>query len=454
MAAPHRVSARLRSWIEGAAVPVIVFIGAWATWARVPADHRRRPWAEDANVFLDEAVRDGAWNVIVHGYAGYQHLIPRLVIAAIYPFFDIARYPMLIFAICSVLVGVAAAAVFWLSRDLVPWLPARLTLAAITVLLPLSAQETIGNLADLHVYALWIMPWLLLYRPRHWATSMAWALVAFALGMTEIQAAFFFWLIPFGVRRTNVRAFPVFAGFLAGSAWQVVTAVRVPRPPGEGPLSIGSTFLGWMVNTVIPLVQANPDSVRALVQASGVLIAWAVLLPILAAAVFTLWRGSPDQRLLTVALLLGSAATYTGSAWANSSDAFRYAEIGLDHIEALVVNIRYGVPAGMLLSAIVPIAAAILATTGRPGTGATETARKGPIPAAWAAICCVVVVAIMWHGDLDTFSLRATVPEWPAAVTAALHDCGSTTPPATVTLPVAPWRSLTMSCADLLSLRR
>lgn len=454
MAEPHRVVAQRPSWMEWTAALIIVLVGTWTTWVRVPPDHRRRPWAEDANIFLDEAIRDGAWNVLVHGYAGYQHLIPRLVIAAIYPFFDVVRYPMLIFAICSTLVGLAAAAVFWLSRDLVPWLPARLTLAAITVLLPLSAQETIGNLADLHVYALWIMPWLLLYRPRRWATSAGWALVAFALAMTEIQAVFFFWLIPFLARRANVRAFPIFVAFLAGSVWQIFTALLVERTPGEGPLSLGSTFLGWMVNTVIPLVQANPDAVRALIHASGLLIAWIVLLPIVAGAVFALWKGTPNQRLLTVALLLGSAATYTGSAWANSSDAFRYAEIGLGNIDTLVVNIRYGVPAGMLLSALIPLAAAILVTGRRRPLRTSDSGPRVAITTVVASVCCVIVVAVMWHGDLDTFSLRATVAEWPGAVVAAMDDCRSTTPPDAVTLPVAPWRSLTMSCADLLSLRR
>jgi len=451
---PHRARAHARSWIEWAAVVTIIVAGAWTTWVRVPPDHRRRPWAEDANIFLDEAIRDGAWSVIVHGYAGYQHLLPRLVMAAIFPFFDIARYPMLVFAICSVLVGAAAAAVFWLSRDLLPWLPARATLAAITVLLPLAAQETIGNLADLHVYALWIMPWLLLYRPRRWSSGVAWAAIAFLLVMTEIQCAFFFWLIPFRMRRTEARAFPIFAAFLTGSVWQIVTAVLVARPPGEGPLSIGSTFLGWMVNTVIPLAQADPVAVRALIHSSGLLVAWAILVPVAAATWVALWKGTPKQRLLTVTLLLGSAATYTGSVWANSQDAFRYAEFGLDHIDTLTVNIRYGVPSGMLLSAVIPLAAAILVSRTREPTPQARRTATAAITTAFAAVCCIAVVATMWHGDLHTLSLRGTVPEWPEAVRAAMDQCGSTRPPETVSLPVAPWRSLDLSCTELLSLRR
>jgi len=452
--AVRQVRTRARSWIEGFALILIVGIGAWITWVRVPADHRRRPWAEDANIFLDEAIRDGAWNVIVHGYAGYQHLVPRLVIAAIYPFFDIVRYPMLIFAICSVLTGLAAAAVFWLSRDLLPWLPARLTLAAITVLLPLATQETIGNLADLHTYAMWIMPWLLLYRPRRWATSAGWAIVAFLLVMTEIQSVFFIWLLPFRLRKTEARSYPVFAAFLIGSAWQVVTAVLVKRPPGEGPLSIASTFIGWMINTVIPLVEADPDTVRSIIRASGLLVAWVILLPIVAASVVALWKGSSQQRLLTVALLLGSAATYTSSAWANSADWFRYAEVGLDHIQILVVNIRYGVAAGMLLSAVIPLAVSILVVRARRSSRAAGSTRRAAITAVVGAICCTAVVAVMWHGCLNTFSLRDTVAEWPSAVVAATAECRSPAPPLHVTLPVAPVRSLTLSCAELLSLQR
>lgn len=454
MTVSHRPPTRTRRLLEWATVMTIVIAGAWVTWVRVPADHRRRPWAEDANIFLDEAVRDGAWNVIVHGYAGYQHLIPRLVVAVIYPFFDVVRYPMLIFAICSVLVGLAAAAVYWLSRDLVPWIPARLTLAAITMLLPLATQETIGNLADLHVYAMWIMPWLLLYRPRRWSTGIAWALLAFALVMTEIQCVFFFWLIPFRARRARARAFPIFAAFLVGAAWQIVTALLVPRATSEGPLSVGSTFLGWMVNTVIPLVQADPVAVRNLIHSSGLLVAWIILIPIAAATVIALWKGTSTQRLLTIALILGSAATYTGSAWANSQDGFRYAEFGLDHIDTLIVNIRYGVPSGMLLSAVIPLATAILVSRARRADAAASPGRRVAITTAISVIACIAVVGIMGRGDLHPYSLRATVAEWPSAVIAAMDQCGSARPPDTVTLPVAPWRSLTLTCTELLSLRR
>ena len=448
-------SERARFSVSLLLVAAVVVAGAYITWARLPAEHRRRPWAEDANVFLFDAVRHGPWNVVVEGYAGYQHLIPRLVIAANYPFFDIVRYPMLVFAICSVLTGLAAAAVLWLARDLVPWLPARLTLATITVLLPLSAQETVGNLADLHVYAMWLAPWLLLYRPRKWSTSAGWAVVTFLVVMTEVQAVFFLWIIAFRLRRAEVRAFPIFAAYLSGAAWQIVTALLVSRPPGEGPLSIGSTTLGWMINTVIPIVQADPDAVRAIIRTSGVLLAWLILIPIVVAAGVVFWKGATAQRVLTAALLLGSAATYTGSVWANSSNAFRYAEVGLEHIDALAVNIRYGVPSGMFLIAVIPVAAAVLVDRARDAPASEHrTSTRVHLTAAIAAICCSALIVLLWHGSLHVFSLRTTVPEWPTAARAAIDECQSVSPPTTVTLPVAPWRSVTLSCHELLAVHR
>ncbi len=199
----------------GVALAAIILVATVAiTWFRVPGSHRDRVWAEDANIFLAQAISEGPWRVLFEGYAGYQHLVPRIVVAGIYPFFDLGDYPRIVYAICAVITGAVAVAVFALSRDLVPFLPSRVALGLITALIPLATQETVGNLADLHTYAMWLAPWLLLYRPRTWPSSVGWAVVAFLTVMTEIQAVFFVFLIAFGLRRASRRAWPIFASFL------------------------------------------------------------------------------------------------------------------------------------------------------------------------------------------------------------------------------------------------
>lgn len=428
-------------WFEPAVFISLLVVGALVTWFRVPGEDRDRVWAEDSNIFLGEALDRGPLAVLFNGYAGYQHFVPRLVIAGFFPWLDLERYPVTIFAICAVLTGLTAAAVYWLSRELVPWQPARITLGLITVLIPLATQETIGNLADLHTYAMWLAPWLLLYRPKNWWTSCGWAIVMWAIVMTEIQAVFFVFLVFFRLRRRDRLSWPMLGAFVLGSAVQVATAVTVDRGTGNGPLSIPSTVLGWMINTVMPLITADPETIRHWVTGHGVLVAVVILIPLTAAAVLALILGDGDQRLLTAALLLGSAAIYAGSAWANSDIWFMYAEEGLENIERLVVNIRYGVASGMMLVAVVPLAAAIVVR---------RIPRSVPIRVlSWAASLGLLVV--LAHGSTMTVSLRNWVEPWSPAVKAAMMDCASENPPATVTLPVAPDRSIDLRCEDILA---
>lgn len=447
-AAPSGVAERKRIqppvWLERAIFALLVLAGTVITWFRVPSDHRDRVWAEDANIFLAEAIEHGPWAVLFNGYAGYQHLVPRVVVGALLPGLDLAAYPVVVFAICSLLTGLTAGAVYFLTRDIVPWQPARITLALITVLIPLATQETIGNLADIHTYAMWIAPWLLLYRPRNWWASAGWGVLAWVVVMTEIQAVFFFFLIFFRLRRTDRLSWPILGGFVLGSVIQIATAVTVERNTGNGPLSIPSTVMGWLINTVMPLVTADPVTIRAWIVDHGLLVAFAILVPLVIAAVIVLIWGDGDQRVLTIALLLGSAAIYTGSAWANSGDWFMYAEIGLDNIESLIVNIRYGVASGMMLVATVPMAAAV---------AVRRWPRRMPVPVlAWTA--CVGLLVVLAYGSTQTISLRNWVDPWSGAVEEAEEDCASLDPTVSVTLPVAPDRSVDLTCEDVLTYSR
>lgn len=431
---------RRRQWVEPVIIALITSVGALITWIRVPADHRDRVWAEDANIFLGEALAHGPWELIFHGYAGYQHFIPRIVIALLHPVLELESYPVVVFAICAVLTGLAAAAVYWLARDVAPWIPARIALALITIVTPLATQETIGNLADLHTYAMWVVPWLLLYRPRTWPSSIAWAVLAFALVMTEIQAVFFVFLIAFGLRRRDKFAWPVFGAFLVGSAIQVATALAGQRNTGSGPLSVPSTVAGWLINTVMPLVTADPETIRAWVLSSGVIVGLVILIPIVAAAIFVFIAGDGKQRLLTATLLLGSAAIYTGSAWANSGPWFMYAELGFDRIAEMALNIRYGVAAGMMLAAVLPIAAAVIVRR----FSTRIVARTG----AW--VICVVTVVTLSFGSTMTVSSRGWVDRWSPAVRAAVQECASSEPDQLHVLPVAPDRSIQLDCETIL----
>ncbi|MDF2916148.1 MAG: hypothetical protein K0S70_365 [Microbacterium sp.] len=432
-----------RRLLEPALIVALTVVGSFVTWFRVPADHRDRVWAEDANIFLEEALVRGPWSVLFEGYAGYQHFVPRVVMAGVLPVLDLAHYPVVIFAICSVLTGLTAAGVFWLSRDLVPSVTARVALAAITFLIPLATQETIGNLADLHSYAMWLAPWLLLYRPRSWWTSAGWALVTFAVVMTEIQAVFFVFLLFFRLRPRDRHVWPVAAAFLVASVVQVITAATGGRDTSNGPLSIPSTVAGWIINAVMPLVSADPETIVAWVTTSGLLVGIAILVPIAAAGVYVLIRGNTDQRVLAIALALGSAAVYTGSAWANSGPWFAYAEAGFGDMTGLAVNIRYGVASGMMLAALIPLALSVF----------VSRSRGGVVVGSLGVVLNAGLVAVLAIGMTTAVSSRGWVDRWEPAVNDAVEACLATPGLDEATLPVAPDRSVDVSCDDLVSRR-
>jgi hypothetical protein len=181
--------------------------------------------------------------------------------------------------------------------------------------------------------------------------------------------------------------------------------------------------------------------IRGWLLESGLLVAVLILIPILAAATLVLVRGDAGQRLLVVALLLGSAAIYTGSAWANSGFWFMYAEEDLVDLGVrLALNIRYGVASGMMLVAVIPVAAAVLVRR----WGGHLVGRV----LAWAA--CVAVVAVLANGATMTVSIRDQVDRWSPAVERAEVVCATDIAPDEVTLPVAPDRSVDVSCADVL----
>jgi hypothetical protein len=97
-------------------------------------------------------------------------------------------------------VGAVGALVFICSRQIVPWLPARISIAALAALIPTAPIEVLGNTANLHWYLLWLTPWLLMARPSSRLASWFFGAVALAIALTEIQVVIFLPLIAWRFR--------------------------------------------------------------------------------------------------------------------------------------------------------------------------------------------------------------------------------------------------------------
>lgn len=433
---PRPPSAR-GAWAAAAAV----FAAALAFQAlRIPVLEHDVVWAEDGAVFLLGALEDPL-GPILEPYAGYQHLLPRVLAAAIVALAPLASYAAVVFWSSAVVAAAVCAATVPLARWVVPWLPARMALGVVPVVLPLMAPEIIGNLADLHTYALWLGVWVALSLPRSRTESALTAAAALLAAMTEVQLLL---MVPVLLARVHVRRpllWPVIGAFLLGLAGQVASWLLAPRRGyDDEPVGVADVIVGWLANTAMPVVRPAEEAIRETFAAHGPVAALPYLAPFVLAAVVVLVWGGWRQRAGGAVVLLASACSFGGSLLVSPIPEFRYASFeGADWLTA-VVDLRYGGAAGMLLAAIVPIAASVLAARLRGRW-------RRPGRAALAALLVAFVAALAIQSP-DTGSHRGGVEPWSAQARAAHAACERGEQPEA--LLIAPYnRELRLDCAAL-----
>ncbi|MDQ1583833.1 MAG: hypothetical protein QOF36_1887, partial [Microbacteriaceae bacterium] len=376
----------------------ILIVGAIAAWLRLPASAQDTLWAEDARIFLNQAVHTGPFPALFSSYAGYLHTVPRIIAGLVVQFVPIELWAnSMAGGACFVAAGVAAL-VFVCSRDVVGWLPARLVLASITILVPLAPREVLGNTANLHWYFLWLTPWLLLYRPR--SRSGAWMLGVAALlaALTEIQMAMFVPLLLWGFR-DRVR-WPVRALFLVGVSAQVLTTLLWPRGHSTAEL-IGPVSLayGYLINCVMTIWLPSALDIGKLLTGVGPIACVVFLLPFLAAAAWGLRYGNRLKRVLVVTLLLASVVLYATAVEISPGTFYDYARETAQQIADPWLA-RYGVVPSMMLLALIPIAV----TTRRPGA-AIAGLRMPLQPTVAQTLRRVTRLAVPWAASLLVVTL-------------------------------------------------
>jgi hypothetical protein len=424
---------------NGAITVAILIVGTAAAWLRLPAAAQGTLWAEDARIFLNQAVHMGPFPALFNSYAGYLHTVPRMIAGLTVQFVPIELWANSMAAgSCLVAAGVAAL-VFVCSRDIVGWLPARLVLASITILVPLAPREVLGNTANLHWYFLWLTPWLLLYRPR--SRSGAWMLGVAALlaALTEIQMAAFVPLLLWRFR-DRVR-WPVRALFLVGVAAQVVTTLLWPRGHSTADL-IGPASLayGYLINCVMTIWIPSALDIGKLLTGVGPIACIVFLLPFLAAAVWGFRYGGRLKRVVIGTLLLGSVVLYVTAIEISPGTFYDYASMTTQQL-ANPWLARYGVVPSMMLLALIPIAV----TTRRPRRAVA--ALRAPIQPAvarslrrvtrlalpWAASVVIVALMLAQFGPAST--RRSGGPLFAPQVAAQMRAC--LTKPTSDVLPLA-----------------
>ncbi|WP_223695053.1 hypothetical protein [Leifsonia poae] len=415
---------------------------AWAlvAWLRLPAIARDTLWAEDGRTFLQAAGAHGLLNTLFVPYAGYLHLVPR-ILAGLVVLLPVDAWAIGMTAGSCLVAGFLAAVVFVCARDIVPWLPARLLVASLTVLAPLAPREVLGNAANVHSLFLWALLWMLLYRPRTQRGAVALGVIALVASFTEIQSLL---LLPLLVLRPREPLrWIVRAGLLLGLFVQVVVTLAWPRAhPGNPPVPLLSELYGYLINAVTPLAVPQ-TSIGPLIAAWGPAVGLVILVALTPAVIFAVMRGRRERRFAVVALVAGSLVCVFVDLTTNPNSFYDYASMTQDELRTVWL-MRYGVVPSMMLAATVPIAASLAwerraqakrapakraqakrAPVKRvPGSRAPRRLGSGAsLPGALAVSSCLLLAVLLLAQVGPQPTRRSGGPAWQPQVTAARSEC-------------------------------
>ena len=415
------VATRLPDWAWAVTLAVL---GAIVSWFRIDAVARGTLWAEDGAIFLGDALAADPVGVLLQPYQGYLHFVPRAIAGVAVAVVPVEGYAVAVTVGACLVVGAVAATVFVCARDVVVWLPARIALGALTFLAPAAGYEVLGNAANLHWYALWLAPWLLLASPRRRSTAILLGVVGLAAALTEIQMLLFLPLLAWRFRDPN--RWIVGAGVLLGSALQVAAYLLAPRDPGAATTPpLLSTVQGYLYH--VPMGAAVPSRQwKAMwVLQFGWWGAALVLLPFLVALVWVLWRGVAVERIAGAALAAGSVVAWSAAYVLNSNPDFFYSLVPVELAVHLHLT-RYGVVPSLYLLAIVLLA--------------TSVARRAAVLRRTSVVVLIGVLAVSIVGAaLPQPSARSEGPEWAASIPQARLECAADdAPDRTVAVAIAP----------------
>ncbi|WP_157676999.1 hypothetical protein [Auraticoccus monumenti] len=351
-----------------------------------------RVWAEDGAVFLHDAQQAGAVSIGME-YAGYGHLVPRLLAlgASALPMATVPVYVVVAVALTlGLLAWFAAAAAGSLTGSRLAMVVAGTSFA----LAPALHDEVIGNLANLQWFLLAAASWALSTS----ASRLRWG-AALVAGLAAATTPLVALLLPAALLLHGQRLLrlPAAWGAAVGLAWQLAVMTLGSSSRREPPARLGEIRSPW--SSLLDHVDGSPgDSLLAVTLLTSLLITVGVALV-----------RHRDSRRLQLSLLLSVAVL----------GVFMTVYSGRLHG-------RY--VAALLLLALVAVSCA-LPRLSRPLTALLS------IP-----LLCAVVLAF------PPSDYRAEGPSWRLELESVAVSCRAGDPPPPIQLSPAGWGSMPARC--------
>jgi hypothetical protein len=394
-------------------------------------------WAEDGRDFLSTSLRDGPVLSLLEPYAGYGHLLPRLLsgLASVGPLS--ASSAVMAVAAVSV-VGLLALLVFRASAGHIQNVWVRFVLAAFVALQPV-ATEVLVSLANLQWYLLFAAFVVLVWSGTSTSATVVGAVVCFLAAASSPFGAL---LLLFAVLRILVlrtgRSWISPVALASGALVQTWVMLHSPErglEPMTSPFRLAAWYVGHVLAPVLFGERLTGDDLTARSLAMG--------LVALGVCVVLFCMASKRARTEMTPILVCTGVF---------SVVFYLAPTVVGGISAP----RYGVPAALGLAFGIAVMAAqiirdrvALASTGAAESG--RTARTGRAARVPVLLGILVVMLIGWTVALP--SARPAGPSWSAGVESEGSGCqaGSTE---SVVVPISPagWTAR-IPCAKVAALR-
>lgn len=366
-------------------------------------------WAEDGPIYMQEALTQDLWHAVVHTYATYLVVVPRLIAegASLAPLRDV---PAAVSILSGLVVALSGLAVWYASANHVrsPYL--RGTLVALTVLSPVAGLESLDSAAYVPWYMLFATFWLLLWRPA----TMRGALPAGAfILLTGLSTPGVWFFAPLALLRAiaarDRRDGAILAGYAIGAAVQIpVLAFNqevAVQPAWSG--DIWTTYLQRVIDGAPLGLQLGGNAWDHL--------GWPLLIVLVLAGLVALVAGlrnsTPAARWIAAIALPTSLAMFVVSLYQRALGEQMVWPEGLHNS----TGSRYAIVPALLL-----ISAAVVMIDG----ARQRQPQSRPLAwTAWAtmAVLAVALVTSFWAREI---SVRGA-PPWEAALEAAAVKCMS-----------------------------